>query len=103
MLVWVVAPVLHASPAGAWRTFRRDGANHPSPNAGRVEAAFAGALEVRLGGSNVYGGRVENRGPLGDGVPPAPGDIRRAVRLSRAVALAAVLLAAAAAGVRGQR
>ncbi len=30
----------------------------PSPNAGVVESAFAGALGVRLGGRNVYGGVV---------------------------------------------
>src|SRR5215216_7952632 len=29
-----------------------------SPNAGRIEAAFAGALGLRLGGSNAYGGLV---------------------------------------------
>ena len=40
---------------------------HPSPNAGVVEAAFAGALGIRLGGRNVYDGRVEERGVLGDG------------------------------------
>jgi adenosylcobinamide-phosphate synthase len=38
-----------------------------SPNAGVVEAAFAGALNVRLGGRNVYHGRVEDRGILADG------------------------------------
>ena len=37
------------------------------PNAGVVEAAFAGALGIRLGGRNVYRGQVEERGVLGDG------------------------------------
>jgi adenosylcobinamide-phosphate synthase len=34
----------------------RDGSRHPSPNAGQSEAAMAGALGVRLGGTNLYGG-----------------------------------------------
>jgi len=40
----------------AWQTFLRDGNRHPSPNAGQPEAAMAGALGVRLGGMNYYGG-----------------------------------------------
>ena len=47
-----------------------------------VEAAFAGALGVRLGGRNVYRGRVEERGVLGDGRAVAVGDIDRANRLA---------------------
>jgi adenosylcobinamide-phosphate synthase len=34
---------------------------HTSPNAGVAEAAFAGALGIRLGGTNTYGGRIEHR------------------------------------------
>jgi adenosylcobinamide-phosphate synthase len=78
----------------SYAALRRDGGAHPSPNAGRCEAAFAGALGVRLGGVNVYGGKVERRPELGDGSPPEVGDIRRAVRLSRAVTVAAAALSA---------
>ncbi|MFB4307036.1 cobalamin biosynthesis protein [Actinomadura sp. GTD37] len=76
----------------AWRVLRRDGGKHPSPNAGRVEAAFAGALGVRLGGVNAYGGRVERRPEMGDGRAPEVKDIRRAVRLSAAVTFAAAAI-----------
>jgi adenosylcobinamide-phosphate synthase len=82
-------------PGHALRAMLRDGAHHPSPNAGRCEAAFAGALGVRLGGTNVYAGATEYRPEMGDGRPPAVADIRRAVRLSRAVTWAAAALAAA--------
>ena len=59
----VVAAVLCGEDArGAVRVWRRDGAHHPSPNAGRAEAAFAGALGVTLGGVNDYDGIVEDRG-----------------------------------------
>jgi adenosylcobinamide-phosphate synthase len=93
-LTVLTAPLAAGSPAGAWRAWRRDGAAHPSPNAGRCEAALAGALGLRLGGRNVYGTRVEERPALGDGQPPVRGDIRRAVRLSRAVWTTAAAVAA---------
>lgn len=97
LLTVVCAPLAGGSPSGAYEILRRDGGAHPSPNAGRCEAAVAGALGVRLGGANNYHGQVERRPELGDGRPPAVADVRRAVRLSRAVALAAVALSAAVA------
>jgi adenosylcobinamide-phosphate synthase len=97
LLAVALAPAVGGSPRAALRAVRRDGAGHPSPNAGRCEAAFAGALGVRLGGTNVYQGREQQRGLLGDGDPPAAADIGRAIRLSRLTGAAAVALAAAAA------
>ncbi|WP_456889981.1 MULTISPECIES: cobalamin biosynthesis protein [unclassified Geodermatophilus] len=94
-LTVALAPLAGGSPRGALRVWRRDGAAHPSPNAGRCEAAAAGALGLRLGGRNVYGSRVEDRPVLGDGRAPDSDDVARAVRLSRAVWLAAAALAAA--------
>lgn len=61
-----------------------------------VWAALAGALDLRLGGRNVYGSRVEDRPTLGSGRPPAASDVPRAVRLSAAVWTAAAALAATA-------
>jgi adenosylcobinamide-phosphate synthase len=84
-----------ASPAEVLRLTLRDGGRHPSPNAGRCEAAFAAALGVRLGGTNVYGGVAEERQELGEGGAPEPADIRRAIVLSRAVTAAATALAVA--------
>lgn len=92
----VSARLVGGNAAAALRAWRRDAGKHPSPNAGQVEAAFAGALGVRLGGSNRYGDRVEHRGTLGDGPAPGPQELRRAVRLSRLVGLAALALAASA-------
>jgi hypothetical protein len=74
---------------------------HPSPNAGVVEAAFAAALGLRLGGDTVYAGRVDPRPAFGSGRPPEPGDIDAAVRLSRDVTLALAALLAAPAVVGG--
>ena len=84
---------LSGAPRRTWRTLRRDGARHPSPNAGRMEAAFAGALGVRLGGELRYGGKVETRPLLGDGEQPARADVRRAVWLSMLVGAAAAVVA----------
>ena len=91
------APVAGGSAGAALRALRRDGAAHPSPNAGRMEAAFAGALGVRLGGPVAYAGRVQERPRLGDGRAPVPDDVTRAIRLSFAVGAAAALAGAAVA------
>jgi adenosylcobinamide-phosphate synthase len=79
-----------AAPARTWRVLRRDGGAHPSPNAGRMEAAFAGALGLRLGGPLAYDGRTEQRPSLGDGRAPLARDIGRANRLSSRVGAAAL-------------
>jgi len=93
-LVVLVAPLVGGSPARCWHIVRRDGGAHPSPNAGRVEASFAGALDVRLGGENRYHGRLEQRPTLGDGQGPTATDVTRAVQLSKVVTVAAVLVTA---------
>jgi len=86
--------VTRTSPVRVLRVVRRDGGRHPSPNAGRCEAAFAAALGVRLGGTNVYGGVAEARPELGEkGHAPESEDIRRAIVLSRAVTVSATALA----------
>lgn len=99
-LTVTAAPMVSGDRRRAARTWLRDGHRHPSPNAGQCESAMAGALGVRLGGRNVYSGRVEVRPFLGDGPRPSVSDIRRAAALSAAVGLGALGLAAgcAAAG-----
>jgi len=74
------------SRADAARVWRRDGSRTESPNAGQTMAAMAGALGVTL----------EKRGHyrLGDGPPPDPDAIDRALRVARWAA--ALGLAAAA-------
>ncbi len=89
-----LAVVCGPDPRGAVCAWRRDAAAHPSPNAGVVEAAFAGALGVRLGGTTAYASGVEERPRLGDGRDPVGADIDRAARLARRVQLGAVLLSA---------
>ena len=88
------AGAVGGSPARTVATVRRDGSAHPSPNAGMIEAAFAGALGVQLGGPLSYGARVEVRPRLGDGRSPGVADISRATRLSLIVSTAAALVCA---------
>jgi adenosylcobinamide-phosphate synthase len=102
-LTVLCAPLAGGSPRAAWRVLRRDGGAHPSPNAGRMEAAFAGALGVRLGGPLAYDGRVEERPLLGaEGDAPAAADLRRAARLSLAVGAAAALACVGLGATRGR-
>ncbi|TDW76072.1 adenosylcobinamide-phosphate synthase [Kribbella pratensis] len=89
-------------PREATEVWKRDAAKHPSPNAGPVEASFAGALGLTLGGTNDYGSYQEDRGTLGDGPAPAVADVRRTAALARRVGLAAAGVAALIA-VKGKR
>jgi adenosylcobinamide-phosphate synthase len=93
----LVAAVRPRAAGAIGRAVRNQATAHPSPNAGVAEAAFAAALEVRLGGLNRYQGRSERRPDLGQGRPPTGDDIDRAVRLSTDVTgllVAAFVLAA---------
>jgi adenosylcobinamide-phosphate synthase len=98
-LVTICAFVVSGSPADAVMAWRRDAARHPSPNAGVVEASFAGALGVRLGGPTQYAHQLEIRPTLGEGPPPRVDDLRRAVRLSRAVQCVSAVVATTAVSV----
>lgn len=99
-----VALVRPARTRSIWHTIRRDAAQHPSPNGGVIEAAFAAALDVRLGGTNRYVDRLEHRGTLGHGPPPSTRTIADAIRLRRhATAATAALLGALVAAWRRSR
>jgi adenosylcobinamide-phosphate synthase len=98
------APLVGGSCVQAWQIWRRDGSRHPSPNAGQVEAASAGALGVTIGGSSSYDGESQDRGTLGEGHPVVVADLARSVRLSQAVGFGAMLVAVAVAAVsRGRK
>jgi adenosylcobinamide-phosphate synthase len=99
-LTAVLVSVARPRAAGdVWRTVHRDASAHPSPSGGVVEAAFAAALGVQLGGTSRYGERIEDRPLLGTGRPVEPADIAAARRLARDVdlLLAALLVVKGAA------
>ena len=79
------------------RIVRRDAVGHPSPNSGIPEALVAGALGVRLGGVNYYGGVESLRAYMGDPVNKlARNHIIETVRIMQITSGAAVLLGSAA-------
>ncbi|MFZ2526491.1 MAG: cobalamin biosynthesis protein [Rhodococcus sp. (in: high G+C Gram-positive bacteria)] len=102
-LTALLAAGLGHDTGAALRIWRRDAHKHPSPNAGPVESAFAGALGITLGGVNVYHGAVENRGTLGDGPHPAPVDIGRTARLAARVGAGALAVSVVVALALGSR
>jgi len=86
------APAAGGKVRRALAVLRSDGGKHRSPNAGRPEAAMAGALGVRLGGPNRYGGILVDAPQLGaELAPPCVADVGRAMRL---VGLSTALVAA---------
>lgn len=71
--------------AGAFATARTDAARHASPNAGWPEAAIAGALHIRLGGTNRYAGV-----PTDGAILNAGGDVPTRSHLVRAIRIVAI-------------
>ncbi|MBI5885765.1 MAG: cobalamin biosynthesis protein CobD [Deltaproteobacteria bacterium] len=91
------ALILGYNYRGSLRTLLRDGANHPSPNSGRPEAAAAGALGCRLGGSSTYGGIISDKPYIGMALAEPDADAAAgAMRLSSMTAFLAVILTATA-------
>lgn len=77
----------------AWRTARREGSHHSSPNAGYAEAAFAGALSIKLNGPNYYGGVLVDKPWIGKEFATVQvADIARACRLMLMASIVGTLL-----------
>ena len=82
------------SSSKALRTAWKEGKNHASPNAGYPEAAFAGALGVRMGGPNYYHGKLVEKPYIGLGLASVTlAHIPRACRLMRLSSLIGCLFA----------
>jgi adenosylcobinamide-phosphate synthase len=92
VLSTLLAPVVGGDARRAWNVWRANGNSHPSPNAGQLEAAFAGALGVTLGGRNHYAERVEDRPLIGRGPRPELKHVQMATRLSQVVGATALIL-----------
>lgn len=68
VVICIVAEIVCGRGSGfrAGRTWLRDGSHHASLNAGQVESAMAGAIAVRLGGTNCYEGEYIESPVLGN-------------------------------------
>ncbi len=82
--------------ADAFKTAWAESGNHKSPNAGFPEAAFAGALGMRMGGPNTYHGRLVEKPFIGARFPdPDESKIGQGCELMVMSALVAVVMAGA--------
>ena len=82
-----------ASAKRAFYIWRRDRFNHASPNSAQTEAAMAGALGIRLGGSAWDFGKLYDKPFIGDELKRIEGeDILRANRLYLIAAILGTVL-----------
>jgi adenosylcobinamide-phosphate synthase len=92
LLMVLSAPLVGLSGPNALEIMVRDGHNHSSPNSGIPEAAAAGALGVRLGGTSNYFGIPVEKPTIGD--PSKPLSFKSYLGAVRLMYGAAALLAA---------
>jgi adenosylcobinamide-phosphate synthase len=64
-LIAIASQILAGTGMRALKTAVQEGSNHSSPNAGLPEAAFAGALKVKLNGPNYYSGKRVDKPYIG--------------------------------------
>jgi len=96
LLIALAAQILSRSGRRAFKTAWFEGRNHSSPNAGRPEAAFAGALAVKLNGPNTYGGILVKKPYIGVRFGEVKiEDIKKACDLMLGCSLLSVVLATA--------
>jgi len=82
IIIPISAILLRFDGARSFKTAIRDRKKHLSPNSAHGESAMAGALGVRLGGPNVYFGRVVNKPYIGDEVKPIEKvDIKKTINI----------------------
>lgn len=93
ILLAAAASILGFSTGDAINAMRQDAVKHPSPNSGFPEAGVAGALGIRLGGLNYYGGIASHRAYMGQEVNPlAPIHIKQTIRMMYTVTLLFVII-----------
>ena len=79
LVISLASQILSGSGGRSLKTAVREGAHHSSPNAGFPEAAFAGALAVKLNGPNYYQGKLVNKPYIGVHFgPTGPAHIKKA-------------------------
>lgn len=84
--------------ADVWRSIRRYGRSHASPNSGYPEAALAGILKCRFGGTHDYFGVPVVKPYIGECERElTSADVAKAVSVNRRVEILAVILAGAVA------
>lgn len=94
-VIALAAQILNGTGRRSLATAGAEGAHHSSPNAGHPEAAFAGALGVKLNGPNYYHGKLVDKPYIGlDFKAPVIMDVFRAADLMLLTSLMWVALGA---------
>ncbi|MBI9074571.1 MAG: cobalamin biosynthesis protein CobD [Desulfatibacillum sp.] len=92
-VIALAAWTLGLSPKKSFRTAVLEGNHHKSPNAGYPEAAFAGALEIKLNGPAMYHGIPEDKPFIGSRFgDPTVNHIKMARRLMLMASLLGVAI-----------
>jgi adenosylcobinamide-phosphate synthase len=65
-LISLAALLMRLDFINSFKTLKKDGRNHSSPNSGYPEAATAGALGIKLGGTNLYFGKPVYKPTIGE-------------------------------------
>jgi adenosylcobinamide-phosphate synthase len=82
ILLLLAAMMLRFNVYGTMSAIWRDASKHPSPNSGFAEAGVAGALGIRLGGLNYYGGVASQRAFMGEALTAlAPIHIKQTIHM----------------------
>ncbi|MPM60371.1 Cobalamin biosynthesis protein CobD [bioreactor metagenome] len=93
VLIVIIAFLLRYNAASSLKSILRDASRHPSPNSGISEAGVAGALGIRLGGLNYYGGVASLRAYMGREVNKLePIHIERTIKLMYGTTLLFIIL-----------
>lgn len=76
---------------------KRDKRNHKSPNCGYPESATAGALNIQIGGTNIYFGKKVYKPTIGEPLKPLEKeDIDRAIQLMYSTSMIGLIFFASA-------
>ena len=82
LVIALASQFLAGTGTRSLKTAIREGSHHSSPNAGYAEAAFAGALAVKLNGPNYYHGQLIDKPYIGKHFGKTlPGHIKKACDL----------------------
>ncbi|WP_446897504.1 adenosylcobinamide-phosphate synthase CbiB [Clostridium sp. LBM24168] len=95
-LMCIMSPLVGGNLLDTFKIMLRDRKNHKSPNCAYPEAAAAGAMEIQLGGTNIYFGEVFYKPHIGDRKRELNADhIKGVIKLMYFSEMGAVLTAAA--------
>ncbi|WP_423363542.1 adenosylcobinamide-phosphate synthase CbiB [Mycoplasma sp. P36-A1] len=93
ILMLLSTKILKYNFKNALKIYKRDRYNHTSPNAGFLESVTAGALEIQLGGPNIYFNKIVNKPFIGDKIKEVDyQDINKTIQLMYTTSLLLIVM-----------